>query len=91
MRVLLDTNVVLDVLLARQPHAQPAIELLDLVAAKRLDGMLGATTVTTVHYLATKAVGSTLANQHTRTLLGLLDVAAVTRQVLTDALSSPVH
>ena len=86
MRVLFDTNVILDVLLARHPHLASAATLLDAVAARRLDGVLGATTVTTIHYLATKAVGAVRAQQHVRTLLGLLDVAPVTRSVLTDAL-----
>ena len=86
MRVLFDTNIILDVLLARAPHAGPATGLLDRVAAKTLDGLLGATTLTTIHYLATKAVGPRAAQAHLRTLLGLFDVAPVTRAVLTDAL-----
>jgi predicted nucleic acid-binding protein len=86
VRALFDTNVILDVLLARAPHAAPATALLDRVAAKQLDGLLGATTLTTIHYLATKAVGAVPAQGHLRTLLGLFDVAPVTRAVLTDAL-----
>jgi predicted nucleic acid-binding protein len=84
--VLFDTNVVLDVLLARAPHVGPATTLLDQVAAGTLDGLLGATTVTTIHYLATKAVGASAARRHLRTLLGLFEVAPVTRAVLTEAL-----
>ena len=87
MRVLFDTNVVLDVLLARAPHARAATALFHHVAAKDVDGLLGATTVTTIHYLATKAVGSSQAQRHLRTLLGLFEVAAVTRPVLMDALT----
>ena len=86
MRVLFDTNVILDVLLARIPHVAPAAALLDRVSAKSLDGLLGATTVTTIHYLATKAVGPRAAHGHIRTLLSLFEVAPVTRAVLTDAL-----
>lgn len=86
MRVLFDTNVILDVLLARSPHAEPAIALLDRVAAKEVHGLLGATTVTTIHYLTSKALGTRGAQQHLRTLLGLFDIAPVTRAVLTDAL-----
>lgn len=86
MRVLFDTNVILDVLLARAPHVAPATALLDRVATKSLDGLLGATTLTTIHYLASKAVGSRSARSHVRTLLGLFEVAPVTRAVLTDAL-----
>jgi predicted nucleic acid-binding protein len=86
VRVLVDTNVILDVLLARAPHVSPATALLDRVAAKSLDGLLGAPTLTTIHYLATKAVGTRAAQGHLRTLLGLFEVASVTRAVLTDAL-----
>lgn len=86
MRVLFDTNVVLDVLLARQPHAPAAIRLLEHVARKDLEGLLGATTVMTIHYLATKAGGAVSARRHVATLLDLFEVAAVTRVVLADAL-----
>lgn len=86
MRVLFDTNVVLDVLLDRQPHAGPAIQLFEQVAQRRLQGLLGATTVTTIHYLTEKAVGRKRARGHLETLLGLFEVAAVDRAVLTGAL-----
>ena len=88
MRVVFDTNVVLDVLLARQPHAIAAAHLFDHVARRELDGLLCATTITTVFYLATKAVGAAKARRHLYTLLGMFDVAPVTRAVLTDALGA---
>ena len=47
MKVLFDTNVVLDVLLARQPYAQVSTQLLSLADQGRLHGVLCATTVTT--------------------------------------------
>ena len=87
MRVLFDTNVVLDVLLKRSPHAPVAVRLFDHVAGKALDGLLGATTVTTIHYLARKAVGPRKAAEHVGTLLALFEVAAVTRAVLEGALA----
>lgn len=86
MRVLLDTNVVLDVLLARAPHLESAAGLMDEIAAGGVDGMLGATTVTTIFYLANKAVGPGLARRHVGTLLKIFDVAPVSRAVLADAL-----
>ena len=87
MRVLFDTNVILDVLLARAPHAAPAIELLDHVARKELDAILGATSVTTIYYLAEKAAGKAQARRHVSDLLDLFDIAAVTRPVLSDAMA----
>ncbi len=86
MRVLFDTNVVLDVLRARPPHAAAATGLLDLVARKKLDGLLAATSITTLYYLAEKASTTAQARRHVTTLLDLFDTAAVSRSVLTDAL-----
>ena len=86
MKVLFDTNVVLDVLLAREPHAAVAAWLFALVDSERIDGAVCATTVTTVAYVATKAVGGRQAKKLLRQLLDLFAVAGVDRQVLEAAL-----
>lgn len=86
MRVLFDTNVVLDVLLARAPHAEASTALLDCVARKDLTGLLGATSVTTLFYLVSKGAGAAAARKHVSTLLELFEIAAVTRPVLAQAL-----
>jgi predicted nucleic acid-binding protein len=85
VKVLFDTNVVLDVLLAREPHAAVAARLFTLVDNERIDGAVCATTVTTVAYVATKAVGGKQAKKLLRRLLDLF-AAAVDRQVLEGAL-----
>lgn len=79
MRILFDTNNLLDVLLNREPHAVTAAQLLVQVEQKRIDGLLGATSVTTIHYLTAKAIGVTRARKHVQTLLSLFDVALVDR------------
>ena len=86
MKVLLDTNVVLDQLLAREPHVGAAEQVMSLVDTGRLDGLICSTTVTTIHYLAAKAVGPTAAAAHVRKLLMMFDVACVDRDVLRNAL-----
>ena len=48
MKVLFDTNVVLDVLLERRIFFAPAATLFSKVEAGEIEGLLGATTVTTV-------------------------------------------
>jgi predicted nucleic acid-binding protein len=87
MRVLFDTNVILDVLWARAPHAEPAVVLLDHVARKDLDALLDATSVTTIFDLVEKAANAATARRHIATLLDIFDVAAVTRSVLADAMA----
>lgn len=87
MRVLFDTNVVLDVLVRREPHAGVAARLMALVEHRRIQGLLGATTVTTIHYLAAKAVGTGRARRYVALLLSLFEIAPVTSRVLADALA----
>jgi hypothetical protein len=64
-----------------------AAQLMAYAERGRIQGLVAATTVTTIHYLATKARGSEAAASHVTTLLSLFNVAAVDRAVLSDALS----
>jgi predicted nucleic acid-binding protein len=87
VRVLLDTNVVLDALLDREPWAEAALALFDRVESGGLAGFLGATTVTTTHYIARRNVGKDKAREKVGDLLTLFEVAPVSRSVLEGALS----
>ena len=86
MKVLFDTNVVLDHLLGREPFVSNAEQLLNLVDTGRIDGIICSTTATTIHYLASKAVGAPAAMEYLRQLLSIFDVATVDRDVLKGAL-----
>jgi predicted nucleic acid-binding protein len=88
VRVLFDTNVVLDHLLEREPFVETAERLLSLVDTGALDGMVCATTVTIIHYLASKTVGASEAANYVRELLAIFDVAPVGRDVLRTASES---
>ena len=85
MRVLFDTNVVLDVLLAREPHARHSARLFAAVVDGALTGVLCATTVTTLHYVASKAAGSRAAAELLDILLQLLEVAPVSGAIMLQA------
>ena len=85
--VLFDTNVVLDVLLDRAPHAHASAQAMALGERGEMRGVLCATTVTTLFYLASRALDARRARGHIDALLRLFDVAPVTRLVLTDALA----
>ena len=91
MRILFDTDVILDVLLARAPHAISSSQLLNLVDKGKIEGLVCATTVTTVCYLASKSVGRRRASKAIRELLGIFDVAMVDKLVLDSALRSAIN
>jgi predicted nucleic acid-binding protein len=77
-RVLYDTNVLLDVILARQPHVVATAAALDLVARGRVDGYVAGHAVTTIAYLIQREKGAAEARKALAHLLSKLHVAAVT-------------
>jgi len=86
VKVLFDTNVVLDVLLDRQPFSDSSAQLMSLVEASEMQGFLCATTVTTIHYLMAKSLDAKSAIKHIRLLLSLFEIAPVNRAVVENAL-----
>jgi len=90
LRVLVDTNVVLDVLLERQPYAVAAADVFALVEESRIEGFLCATTVTTVDYLLGQALAPDKARTALQRLLDLFEIAPVNRPVLEQALRSGI-
>ena len=90
MRVLVDTNVVLDVLLARRPFVVASAEVFGLVEHARIEGLLCATTITTIDYLLTQAMPRPAARQALQKILALFEIAPVNRAVLEEAIRSKI-
>jgi predicted nucleic acid-binding protein len=90
VRIALDTNVVLDVLLAREPFAAESAAVLARVETGKAVGILAATTITTIHYLVAKNFGRSASLQAIHRLLGLCEIAPVNRAVLTSAAGSKI-
>jgi len=87
LRVLFDTNVVLDLLLDREPHSTHAAILFSRVECGEIIGFVCATTITTIRYLASKATEPQSAKKGVQNLLTLFDIAPVNRSVLVGALA----
>lgn len=90
MRVIIDTNVVLDVLLARKPFVDTAAAVFGLIEQSRMEGLLCAATITTVDYLLQQSLSRAEARQALRKLLELFEIAPVNRPVIEEALLSKV-
>ena len=88
MKTLFDTNVILDVLLDREPFSNDAALLLSKVEQSEIIGFICATTVTTIYYIVNKALGSQAASHHIQSLLSLFVIAPVNRMVLENAVAS---
>ena len=88
MRILFDTNVILDVLLDREPFSTTAAKLFSKVETGEITGYVCATTITTIHYLARKVIGAGSAMEEINKLMTLFEIAPVNRAVLDAAILS---
>ena len=88
MRILFDTNVILDFLLDREPFSTTAAKLFSKVETGEITGYVCATTITTIHYLARKVIGTGSAMEEINKLMTLFEIAPVNRAVLDAALLS---
>lgn len=61
MRVLIDTNVVLDFLQEREPFVENAARLFERIDAGEIEGFIAATTITNIYYIVRRAAGRAVA------------------------------
>lgn len=91
MRVLIDTNVVLDVILEREPFVEAAIALFALIEAGKIQGYIAATTITNIFYIVRKIEGREVALNAIARLLQGLNLCAVETRVIQRALDLNLH
>ena len=88
MRVLFDTDVVLDVILKRSPFFQVAQQLFDLHEEGRIEIFLAAITPINVFYLSRKHKGVATARQAISELLSSIKICPLNQAILMDAQES---
>ena len=86
MKLLFDTNIILDVLLDRKPFADHASFLMSKVEQGKINGFLCATTITTIHYLLAKHLDKKQALTSINSIMALFEIASVNRVVIENAL-----
>lgn len=82
MRILLDTNVLLDFLLAREPFATDARAIWVACEQGRCTGYAAAMSITIIWYIGRRQVGAVLARQYIDTMLTVLQICAIDATVL---------
>lgn len=89
MRVLLDTNIILDFFLERDPFYDLASQIFNAIADERLSGFVSASSVTDIFYICRRQTQSVEEAQDiTQTTLMLLNVCSVNDLILNAALNS---
>jgi len=90
MKILLDTNVILDSLASRKPYDKQADGIFDLIAKNRIEGYLNTSSVTDIYYILRKTLGDTVCRNEIRKILYILQAIEVTKSDCQIALDSPI-
>jgi predicted nucleic acid-binding protein len=89
VKVLLDTNIVLDIALERLPFAEDSSRILEIAEEKKVHLYITASVATDIFYILRKQKGRETALDFLRDLLQLVDVCSVDKNVLLQALNNP--
>ena len=90
MRIVFDTNVIIDAIAAREPFCMAAQKLLLLVSEEKLEGYLTANSVTDVYYVTRRSHTEAEAKEIIRSLLHSLEIIAVDGADCWQALGLPM-
>jgi predicted nucleic acid-binding protein len=88
MKVLLDTNIILDDALEREPFWDASEQVLSLIEQGQIEGYISASTVSDLYYIIRKARGRDWALTYLKQLVVFCQVATVNQAVITMALTA---
>lgn len=89
-RLLLDTNIILDIALKREPHFELSSKIFELIDKKRIIGYITASTVTDIYYISRKEKGNEIAIEFISNLIEIVDVIGVDKSTIVKALKSNI-
>lgn len=90
MKVMIDTNVIIDYLADRAPFADDAEKILDLCEQEEMTGVLTASAVTDIYYIMRKIAGREKTLESLKLLFSVFEIANVGKSDLLRAMESPV-
>ncbi len=88
MTVLLDTNIIVDVALERQPHFEASQQVLLLVEQGQIEGYISASTFGDLYYIIRRSRGREWTTDFINWLVTYCQIATVNQAVIRMALTS---
>lgn len=88
MKILLDTNIIVDVALERQPYFEASQQVLLLVEQERIEGYLSASTFGDLYYIIRRARGREWTMDFLNWLVTFCQIATVNEVVIEMALNA---
>ncbi len=90
-RTLLDTNIILDIILERQPFVENAVKIIELSVGRNHRLFITASTITDIYYIAKRKAGHNITIQFIKELLGFIEVVAIDKVTILNALNSEMN
>ncbi len=87
-KILIDTNIILDIALDRKPFVEKSIEFIRLIAKNNIEAFVTATTVTDIYYVTHKKTGHTKTIGFLKNLFMFMKIAGVDSVSILNALNS---
>lgn len=88
MVVLIDTNVLLDVLMAREPYCHEGLLVLKMIESGKVRGWIAANSVDNIYYISRRQMPAEQTRQLLKDLLQIVNVVASAKKDLLKAIDS---
>lgn len=88
MKALIDTNVILDAVAAREPFRQDAEKIILMAAEEKIEGFISAKSAADIYYVARKHMPETAAREALGNLFRVFSILAVLDEDCRSALES---
>ena len=85
MKILVDTNIFLDVILLRKPHYESSAEVWSLVSEKKIAGYISAVSINNLHYILLKQKERSAVGELIDQLLDEFEVVPLAKDLLVEA------
>jgi putative PIN family toxin of toxin-antitoxin system len=86
IKAFIDTNIIIDFFLGREPHYQDAETIFKKIGDKKIDGYISASAITDIFYLLQKQRGSVNAVNCLIKLIQIIEVLKVDKGTIENAL-----
>jgi predicted nucleic acid-binding protein len=87
-RVLIDTNIVLDIALQRESFFELACQIFEKIDKGKINGFITASSITDIYYVSKKACGQKKTIEFICELIDVVEVLSVTKEIIMNALDS---
>jgi predicted nucleic acid-binding protein len=88
IRAVIDTNIILDIALKRDPYFEFSSRIFDIIDDQLLEGYITASSITDIYYIASKQKDKIQAKNFLLNLIQILEILGVDKDIIIESLNS---